>query len=81
MKLCSLLLHVLDRFVVTSVYVDVTPPLKGVVKDGKDPDSDEVYSSDAATVCSTWKRFSDPESGIRSYHVDVYRKPAGAKLI
>ena len=59
------------------MYVDLTPPLKGLVKDGKDPNVDEKYSSEAATVASTWKQFSDPESGIKSYQVDVYRKPAG----
>jgi len=62
---------------VISVYIDVTPPLKGIVKDGKDPSSDEKYSSEASTVASTWKQFSDPESGLRGYHVDVFRRPAG----
>ena len=60
-----------------SVYIDVTPPLIGVVKDGDDPSSDKIYSSDASTVASTWQKFSDPESGIKNYHVEVYRKPAG----
>ena len=61
------------------MYVDVTPPLKGAVKDGKDPNIDEKYSSEASTVASTWQQFSDPESGIKGYHVDVYRKPAGGE--
>ncbi|KAI0241220.1 hypothetical protein LSAT2_032838 [Lamellibrachia satsuma] len=59
------------------VYVDLTPPVKGVVKDGKDPNEDERYSSEASTVASTWRQFSDPESGLKSYLVNIYRKPAG----
>ena len=57
--------------------IDLTPPVKGVVKDGKDPNEDMRYSSKASTVASTWKQFSDPESGLKNYLVNIYRKPAG----
>ncbi|KAK2165039.1 hypothetical protein NP493_1368g00012 [Ridgeia piscesae] len=60
------------------VYVDVTPPLKGIVKDGNDPNSDEIYSSEPSTVSSAWREFSDPESGIKRYSVDVYKTSAGS---
>ena len=60
-----------------SVYVDTTPPRKGVVSDGKNPDSDTTYTSEAATVASTWKQFSDPESGLKGYDVGIYRKTDG----
>ena len=71
------LLHVMIDLVAISVYVDVTPPLKGVVIDGNDPDSDEIYSSEPSTVSSAWRNFSDPESGIKRYNVDVYTTSAG----
>ena len=63
-----------------SVYVDTTPPLKGIVSDGIDPNTDIRYTSEPATVASTWKEFSDPESGIQSYVIDVYRKTGGESL-
>ena len=64
-------------FVAISVYVDVTPPLKGIVKDGNDPNSDEIYSSEASTVSCAWRNFSDAESGIKRYNADVYITTAG----
>ena len=63
--------------VAVPVSVDVTPPVKGVVKDGSDPDSDDIYSSEPSTVSSAWRNFSDPESGIKRYSVDVYTTSAG----
>ena len=50
------------------------------MKDGKDPNEDERYSSEASTVASTWRQFADPESGLKSYLVKIYRKPAGKHL-
>ena len=77
-SICAyVLFHVIIYLVAISVYVDVTPPLKGIVKDGNDPNSDEIYSSEASTVSCVWRGFSDPESGIKQYGVDVYRTSAG----
>jgi len=59
----------------------VTPPVRGVVKDGADAASDIMYTSETATVASTWSGFSDPESGIDRYHVDIFRKPKGQTLL
>jgi len=59
------------------VYIDETPPVKGNVKDGKDPNKDEVYTSEPATVASTWSGFSDPESGLEDYKAVIFRKPKG----
>ena len=70
----------MQTFTHVTVYVDVTPPVKGLVTDGLNPDEDERYSSEASTVASTWKNFSDPESGLKSYLINIYRKPAGKLL-
>jgi len=59
------------------VYVDLTPPVKRVVKDGTDPSEDETYSSEASTIASTWSQFYDPESGLKNYLVNIYRTSAG----
>ena len=51
------------------------------MKDDKDPNEDERYSSEAFTVASTWKQFADPESDIKSYLVNIYRKPTGKYIM
>lgn len=52
--------------------MDVTPPLPGSVADGKAESHDLKYSSETASKYTNWNGFSDPESGIASYKVDVY---------
>ena len=64
-----------------AVSVDMIPPVKGVVKDHKDPNKDEMYSSEASTVASTWRQFADPESGLKSYLVNICRKPSGKYIM
>ena len=51
------------------------------MKDDKDPNEDERYSSEASTVASTWKQFADPESDIKSYLVNIYGKPTGKYIM
>lgn len=51
--------------------VDVTPPVPGLVVDGSDITNDDNFTSEAATVTTTWDGFYDPESGIRDYAVSV----------
>ena len=58
----------------------MTPPVKGSVRDGTDPSKDIKYTSDVATVASTWYAFDDPESGIEHYRVVIFRKPKGKWL-
>ena len=64
-----------------AVSVDMMPPVKGVVKDHKDPNEDEMHSSEASTVASTWRQFADPESGLKSYLVNICRKPSGKYIM
>ena len=52
--------------------IDTTPPVKGWIKDGSDKNNDMKFSSETAEVSSVWGGFSDPESGIVSYTLDVY---------
>ena len=47
------------------------------MKDDKDPNEDKRYSPEASTVASTWRQFVDPESDVKSYLVNIYRKPTG----
>ena len=35
------------------------------MKDDKDPNEDERYSSEVSTVASTWRQFADPESDVK----------------
>ena len=58
------------------MYVDITPPVPGWVKDGRDPSIDMMYSSDSATVSATMGGFTDHESGIDRLQADIYRRHA-----
>ena len=59
------------------VTVDTTPPVKGWIKDGDTPDVDILYTSDPATVATHWDGFSDPESQLKDFELEVYRKRKG----
>ncbi|KAI8519526.1 hypothetical protein Bbelb_027830 [Branchiostoma belcheri] len=65
--------HVVKNVSVSSdgVMYDATPPQKGWVKDGLDPNHDIKYSSETATVSALWDDFRDPESDIAVYEVTV----------
>lgn len=61
-------------YFVTTVRVDLTKPVAGEVADGGLADfKDQVYSASKSTYNLQWRKFFDPESGIREYNVDVYR--------
>ena len=57
--------------------IDDTPPLIGRVSDGDSLDDDVDYTSDVVSVAAVWEAFSDPESLLKDYSVDVYRTPLG----
>ena len=63
--------------VLVSVLIDETPPLSGRVSDGASLDEDVDYTSDVVSVAAVWESFSDPESLLKDYSVDVYRTPPG----
>ena len=44
--------------------MDTTPPIAGIVLDGKDHHKDLIYHSSKDRICAAWKDFYDPESGI-----------------
>ncbi|XP_052073991.1 uncharacterized protein LOC127711867 [Mytilus californianus] len=55
------------------VLIDTTAPVKGWIVDGNiGKKHDMNFSSETAEVSSMWGGFSDPESGIVSYNLDVY---------
>ena len=64
------------KFVLIKVYVavvvDMTNPVAGWVKDGKDPPHDMLFSARPATLWLYWGDFFDPESGIVAYSVTVF---------
>ena len=60
----------------STVRVDISPPDSGTVQDGSDPGVDQSYSSSLTSVSAQWSGFSDPESGIDRYVLEVYRKPS-----
>ena len=74
-------LHHSDRHRRHPTFVAVSVEMKGVVKDRKDPNEDEMYSSEASTVASTWRQFADPESGLKSYLVNICRKASGKYIM
>ena len=53
------------------VLVDVTPPIPGTVSDGSDVIHDVNYTSETATVTTSWADFYDLESGLADYTVSV----------
>lgn len=61
-------------FINLTVLVDTTNPVSGTVVDGKDATFTDVqYTTSRAKVEVQWKDFSDPESFIRNYQVQVHR--------
>ena len=50
----------------------MTPPIPGIVMDGKHLDKDQNFTSETANKECNWAGFIDPESGIAEYEVDVY---------
>nr|XP_006820036.1 PREDICTED: uncharacterized protein LOC102804939 [Saccoglossus kowalevskii] len=59
------------------VLIDVTPPTKGWVKDGLDPDNDMSFSSEVSSISANWDEFIDPESGILEYDISIWRSAFG----
>ena len=51
--------------------VDTTDPVGGIVQDGSNPAQDVNITSDSNVVAATWNGFSDPDSGIARYKVEV----------
>lgn len=60
--------------------VDLTPPVPGWVKDGLDPNDDIQFGSNPGTVATVFGDFQDPESGIASRDLLVYRQHKGVYL-
>uniref|UniRef100_A0ABM0M0H6 Uncharacterized protein LOC100366953 n=1 Tax=Saccoglossus kowalevskii TaxID=10224 RepID=A0ABM0M0H6_SACKO len=58
------------------VLYDATPPMTGELRDGLDPHTDMMYSSESSSVSANWDGYDDPESGIGKYDVSVYRRHA-----
>ncbi|XP_046375524.2 uncharacterized protein LOC124148470 [Haliotis rufescens] len=54
------------------VLVDTTPPLLGYVFDGADLLRDVEFSSETATIASSWANFTDPESHVPEYTMMVF---------
>ncbi|KAK7498950.1 hypothetical protein BaRGS_00009759 [Batillaria attramentaria] len=54
------------------VLIDLTPPVPGVVVDGDDINSDIEFTSETASLSSSWQGFHDPETQIDSYTLSVF---------
>ncbi|XP_061177745.1 uncharacterized protein LOC133186528 [Saccostrea echinata] len=54
------------------VLIDVTPPDPGFVNDGIDQSLDKNFTSESATVRACWENFTDLESHIADYKVNIY---------
>ena len=54
------------------VLVDTTPPVPGTVADGSDVSRDINYTSETATITTSWADFYDPESGLADYTLSVF---------
>ncbi|XP_067658325.1 uncharacterized protein [Haliotis asinina] len=56
------------------VIVDMTPPIQGDIVDGRSPSfRDQKFSTQKATIGAEWRAFSDPESSLREYSVQILR--------
>ncbi|KAK7113965.1 hypothetical protein V1264_000110 [Littorina saxatilis] len=53
------------------VLVDLTPPQPGIVVDGDDLSHDLNFTSETASVASSWTGFQDPETNIDFYTLSV----------
>lgn len=51
--------------------VDLTPPQPGIVVDGDDVSHDLNFTSETASVASSWTGFQDPETNIDFYTLSV----------
>lgn len=57
-----------------TVLVDLTSPMTGEVVDGKEASFTDVqYTTSRAKVEVQWRGYSDPESFINNYQVQVHR--------
>ncbi|XP_076087285.1 uncharacterized protein LOC143057777 [Mytilus galloprovincialis] len=53
--------------------VDTTPPLYGALTAGPFYNMGLVYTSDSSTIRVQWINYSDPESGIATYEVSLWK--------
>ncbi|VDI71255.1 Hypothetical predicted protein, partial [Mytilus galloprovincialis] len=53
--------------------VDTTPPLYGALTAGPFYNMDLAYTSDNSTIRVQWTSYSDPESGIATYEVSLWK--------
>lgn len=59
---------------VLTVLVDLTPPKEGKVIDGLSENFEDLhFSVHKSTVAARWQGFSDSESGIMQYEVQIER--------
>ena len=61
--------------------IDVTPPTSGQVSDGDNVTDDVDYTSEAASVTSSWRDFHDWESGVQEYSMAVIVNDQLEKMI
>ena len=59
------------------VRIDITDPVSGTVQDGTNPSDDLDISANPTFVAATWSGFSDGESGIALYNVEVTKQGRG----
>ena len=48
------------------IMIDKTPPEIGTVYDGNRMEIDLQYQHETDRICAQWRKFFDPESGIRT---------------
>ncbi|KAL4222207.1 hypothetical protein ACF0H5_018245 [Mactra antiquata] len=60
-----------NNVVSITVLVDITNPLAGNVKDGKPGEKDKEFTSETVSKYANWYGYSDPESNIDHYEIDV----------
>ncbi|XP_072034301.1 uncharacterized protein [Amphiura filiformis] len=65
----------------TSLLVDSTPPVKGILNDGSKPGVDEEFFKDNRNICSNWQNFHDTDSGIASYLWAIGSYPGGVDVV
>ena len=54
-----------------AVLVDTTAPIAGAVSDGRNGLQDIRFIYDTSTVMVSWESFTDHESGIHKYDIDI----------
>ncbi|XP_072033446.1 LOW QUALITY PROTEIN: uncharacterized protein [Amphiura filiformis] len=63
------------------ILVDSTPPIAGAIYDGPIPGEDLTYTAGRREICTNWRNFYDPDSGISLYIWGIGTEPGAMDIV